>query len=698
MPEASPSYTNELAKEKSPYLLQHAHNPVQWRAWNDAAFEAASREDKPIFLSIGYATCHWCHVMEHESFEDIGVATLLNDHYIPIKLDREEHPDIDAAYMEVCQAMTGRGGWPLTIIMMPDKKPFFSGTYFPKHSSHGRAGLIDILEKIAGLWQKDRMKIVESTSYIYNALQERAKQDFYTELTPDILTETVEIFRQNFDDVYGGFRQSPKFPSPHQLCFLLRMYARTKDESLLAMVTTTLTKMRLGGIYDQVGYGFHRYSTDERWFLPHFEKMLYDQAWLTIAYTEAYQVTREPLFKQTAEEIIAYVDECLTSPEGAFYSAEDADSEGVEGKFYVWKYDEIHALLPESDAHLFCDVFGIERSGNFHDESTGNPLEENIPFLQIPVDVYADTHSLDRDLLTNKLQVIRTTLWKARQKRVRPLLDDKILTDWNGMMIAALAKASAAFGDSRYAERAAKAWEFVESTLLHADGREVLHRYRDDEAAIRGLLDDYAALGFGVYELYQATGNRRYLDATIILAEQVRDKFEDEHGGFFLTEMQHEATPFTGQKQVYDGATPSGNSMAVVNLMKAGTLLQRNDFTESALKAVYAFGKQITSYSAGFTWMLTALEFFTGKRAEIVVHGSQQLPKVQELVVILQQAFLPGFVLIYADDSQEAAWFTTSKADTLIPSVQICENYHCTLPITAPEDLKHYLAHGTLIL
>ncbi len=693
MPEATHKYTNELANEKSPYLLQHAHNPVQWRAWNDAAFEAARREDKPIFLSIGYATCHWCHVMEHESFEDEGVANILNDHYIAIKLDREERPDIDAAYMEVCQAMTGRGGWPLTIIMMPDKKPFFSGTYFPKRSSHGRAGLVDILEKIAGLWAHERSKIVESSAYIYNTLQQRAEEDFYAEFSPEILSSTVDIFRQNYDDVFGGFRQSPKFPSPHQLCFLLRRYAQTHDETILEMVTTTLTKMRMGGIFDHVGFGFHRYSTDERWFLPHFEKMLYDQAWLTIAYTEAYQVTRNPLFRQTAGEILEYVDECLTSPEGAFYSAEDADSEGVEGKFYVWKYKEILEVLGADDTLIFSEIYGIDESGNFHDEATGAPVTDNIPHLKISLAEYAESHSYELQWLENKLQVMRVTLWKKRLKRIRPLLDDKILTDWNGMMIAALAKAAAAFQEPKYVARAERAWQFIQSKMITSSG-ELLHRYRDSEASIHGFLDDYAALAFGLFELYQATGEQEYLIHSTKLMELLLEKFEDEKGGLYQTEILREATPFSRQKQVYDGAIPSGNSMAVVTMMKLGTLLQHKEMTASALRALHAFGKQINSYSAGFTWLLTALDFYVGKRSEVVLQGDRSTPEMQVLTAMLQQAFLPNAVLMY--DATSARTIELSREDKqahsgLTPSVMICEDYHCRLPLRTPEALQEYV-------
>ncbi|MBK9248067.1 MAG: thioredoxin domain-containing protein [Ignavibacteria bacterium] len=686
MPEVLHRFTNELANEKSPYLLQHAHNPVQWKAWNEVAFETARREDKPVFLSIGYSTCHWCHVMENESFEDLGVAHILNEHYISIKLDREERPDIDAVYMEVCQAMTGHGGWPLTIIMMPDKKPFFSGTYFPKNSTHGRAGLVDILEKIAGLWNTDRRKLIESSEYVYSTLQQNTHHDMFAEFSPEILNDTVEKFRQIYDTTYGGFRQSPKFPSPHQLCFLLRMYHSTRDESVLEMVTTTLTKMRMGGIFDHIGLGFHRYSTDERWFLPHFEKMLYDQAWLAIAYTEAYQVTQSPLFKQTAEDILTYVEESLTSPEGAFYSAEDADSEGVEGKYYVWKYDELIAILGEEDGLIFTEVYGIEKAGNFRDEATGTLSSENIPYLKIPLQEYALNHSMEIEYLESKLKSIRSTLSKERTKRIHPIVDDKILTDWNGMMIAALAKAACAFQEPKYLLRAEKAWNFLSSKMLTSDG-ELLHRYRDNDASITGFLDDYAAIAFGLFEMYQAGGKREYLDISTKLSERLLAKFEDEKGGFHQVEKHSEDTPFTGQKIIYDGAYPSGNSMAILTLLKLGTLLQRKDFTESAIRAIYSSGTILTKYSTGLTWLLSSVHYVQSKRSELILCGDSSTSLWEEFTSMIQTAFLPSLVRLYQEDAQELIQLTRPTSSI----VMICEDYSCKLPITSSGELTSYL-------
>jgi uncharacterized protein YyaL (SSP411 family) len=697
MVDSNSKYTNHLINEQSPYLQQHAHNPVNWRAWNEESFAVAEREDKPIFLSIGYATCHWCHVMERESFEDEEVAALLNDKYISIKLDREERPDIDAAYMDVCQAMTGHGGWPLTILMMPDKKPFFAGTYFPKRSTFGRAGIIDILSKIAQLWENERPKIIESSSYIYNSLSTRAQQDFYLEFSADILVRTVEIFSSNFDKDYGGFRQSPKFPSPHQLCFLLRMYRRTGEKSTLDMVMKTLRSMRNGGIFDHIGYGFHRYSTDEKWLLPHFEKMLYDQAWLAIAYIEAYQLTKDEDFRRVAESILEYVSEKLTSPNGGFYSAEDADSEGVEGKFYVWTFDEIIEILGKEDAQLFMDVYGIEPDGNFREEATGNQTSENIPHLENSIEEYALQNNISSDVLRYKLEVIRVKLWKKRKERIHPLLDDKILTDWNGMMIAAYSKAAAAFQEPNYSIKAETAWQFISTKLMRSDGR-LLHRFRNNEAAIPAFLDDYVAVGFGLFELYQATGNEKYLLECIRITDKAIALFEDENGGFFQSERGTEDTPFSNHKQVYDGAIPSGNSMMVHNLFRLGTALQRNDLVEHGLKAIYSFGKQIEQYSAGFTWLLSALEYFTGSRQEIVVQGNTEELFIVEAIQRLQQEFLPTSVILYAHNSTTIPVLTNQfEYSEENPCIHVCENYYCSIPMTSMEQFEIFITKETTI-
>lgn len=684
-------YTNSLIHEQSPYLLQHSHNPVNWRAWNDESFAIAERDDKPIFLSIGYATCHWCHVMESESFEDEEVAGILNNKFVSIKLDREERPDIDAVYMEVCQAMTGHGGWPLTILMMPDKKPFFAGTYFPKRSNFGRAGIIDILERISSLWEDNREKIEESSSYIFNSLQEKSQQDFYAELSPDILSKTVDVFASNFDSSFGGFRQKPKFPCPHQLCFLMRMYRRTGDVSILEMVVTTLNGMSKGGIWDHIGYGFHRYSTDEEWLLPHFEKMLYDQAWLAIAYTEAFQLTKDNNFRSIAENILKYVTEKMTAPSGAFYSAEDADSEGKEGKFYVWHIKEILESLTKEDADLFIDMYDIENNGNFRDEASGGKTGENIPHLKISIEEYAVKNNISVELLQKKLETIRAILHNKRNQRVHPFLDDKILADWNGMMIAAFAKAAAAFQVHAYNNCAETAWKYIQTKMVNENGR-LLHRSRNNETAIPAFLDDYSGLAFGLFELYQSTGNIEYLNESRRLTEEAKVLFEDENGGFFQSEILNNATPFSTQKQVYDGATPSGNSMMVYNLMRLGTLLQRNDFFESGLKAIYSFGKQIEQYSIGFAWMLIALEFFNGARQEIIVLGDKGNLFIAEVSKRLQKEFLPSSVIIYADSTFVYSKFIsefTQKHDK--PSILVCENYHCKLPITTTEQFENFI-------
>lgn len=444
--DGGPDY-NRLVFEKSPYLLQHAANPVNWFPWGESAFTTAKEEDKPIFLSIGYSTCHWCHVMEGESFEDPQVAALLNETFVPIKVDREERPDIDQVYMAVCQAVTGTGGWPLTVILTPDKQPFFTGTYFPKQSRFGRTGLMELIPKINELWENKRDELLESADQIVGFLQQNTSSALGSELEEILLDTAYLQLSDRFDKDQGGFGSAPKFPSAHNLTYLLRYWHHTGEKSALEMVEVTLQKMRLGGIFDQVGFGFHRYSTDSAWLLPHFEKMLYDQAMLVMAYTEAFQATGKGEYAQTAREIIDYVLRDLTSPDGGFYSAEDADSEGEEGLFYLWTPEEFREFLDEEGSELFINLFNLEEGGNFFDEATKSKIGRNILYLKEPLVELSKKINLPEDELSRLWEEVRGMLFGIREKRIHPLKDDKILTDWNGLMIAALAKAASALGE-----------------------------------------------------------------------------------------------------------------------------------------------------------------------------------------------------------------------------------------------------------
>ncbi|HJX13904.1 MAG TPA: thioredoxin domain-containing protein, partial [Dehalococcoidales bacterium] len=521
---------NRLAREKSPYLLQHAANPVDWYPWGDEAFGKAARENKPVFLSIGYSTCHWCHVMAHESFEDPEVGRLLNEGFVAVKVDREERPDIDMLYMTVCQAMTGSGGWPLTILLTPDRRPFYAGTYIPRESRYGRLGLLELLPRIRELWTTRPNDLPDSAARITATLQRAVALPPGAELGEDVLHRAWEELAPRFDTRYGGFGTAPKFPSPHNLTFLLRYGKRTGREEARDMVERTLRAMRRGGIHDHIGFGFHRYATDPTWLVPHFEKMLYDQALLATAYLEAYQATGREEYARTAREIFTYVRRDMTAPEGAFYTAEDADSEGVEGKFYVWTSAEIKQILAPGEADLFTRVFNIREEGNFADGAESGRTGHNIPHLTRPLEEISAELQIPLSKLEQKLEAIRRKLFTHREQRVRPHRDDKILTDWNGLMIAALALGARALGEPEYAAAARQAADFILNNLVGPDGR-LLHRYRDGEAAIPAHLDDYAFLVHGLVELYEATFEVGYLERALALNRQLLEHFWDGGNG-----------------------------------------------------------------------------------------------------------------------------------------------------------------------
>jgi len=505
--------TNRLATEKSPYLLQHASNPVDWYAWGDEAFEKAAKEDKPVFLSIGYATCHWCHVMEHESFEDPIVASLMNEAFVNVKVDREERPDIDQVYMAVCQMLTGSGGWPLTIIMTPDKKPFFAATYIPKQSRYGRMGMVDLVPRVQQFWQSDRDKLMESANQIVGRL-DTTNRNRPGEVPAGVVDAAFEQLAARFDAPRGGFGDRPKFPSPHNLLFLLNYWARTGEAGALQMTEKTLEAMRLGGIFDHVGFGFHRYSTDSEWLVPHFEKMLYDQAMLALAYTDAAQATGSADYERVVREVLAYVLRDMTSPEGAFYSAEDADSEGEEGLFYLWTVDEMVEALENNDGAFAVDLWNADPEGNYLDEATQRKNGTNILHLQETFDDASSRLQIDRNQLDARAEAVRAALFARREGRIHPLKDDKILADWNGLMAAAMARAGKTLHEPDYVDAAAASVDFVLTTMRTPDGN-LLHRYRDGEAAVGAFLDDYAFLTWACLELYDATLDPAHLKRAI---------------------------------------------------------------------------------------------------------------------------------------------------------------------------------------
>lgn len=677
---------NNLIKEKSPYLIQHAYNPVDWFAWNEEAFNKAKEEDKPVFLSIGYSTCHWCHVMEKESFEDEEIAGLMNKSFVSIKVDREERPDIDAVYMAVCQVLTGSGGWPLTILMTPDKKPFFAGTYFPKEGRHGRTGLKDLLPKIDAYWKTQRQDVLVSASQITDAMQQTNDSRFGKDFTDSIMDLAFRQYNERFDHQFGGFGSAPKFPTPHNLLFLLRYFHRTKNNDALEIVTKTLTEMRKGGMYDQIGFGFHRYSTDRKWLVPHFEKMLYDQAMLMLAFTEAYQVTGDELFKQTVYEIYEYVSRELTSSNGGFFSAEDADSEGEEGKFYLWRVEEINQILG-SEAGLFVDLFQLKEEGNFLEPFKGENHGENIPHLLKTVGEYANENDLNVDQLNLRISQSLKKLFEEREKRIHPHKDDKILTDWNGLMIAALAKAGAVFGEEKFVHTAETSIKFISDNLT-VDGGLLLHRFRDGEAAISGNLDDYAFIIFALIELYDATFKVEYLKQAESFQKVLDKHFADDvYGGYFFTSDFAEEL-IVRQKEIYDGAIPSGNAVTMLNLLKLAKYTGKNEYENKALDLSRAFHEQVKATPMGHPFLMVALEFMLAENLEIVIVGNPETEKVSDVISVLRKKFIPNKIVICKNQANSTLLDEISDYMKNLyevdgkPTFYLCKNFTCQLPTT----------------
>ncbi len=675
---------NRLIEEKSPYLRQHAYNPVDWYPWCEEAFEKARKEDKPIFLSIGYSTCHWCHVMERESFEDEEVARILNENYISIKVDREERPDIDAVYMSVCQMLTGSGGWPLTIVMTPDKKPFFAGTYFPKESMYGRPGLKEILLRIAQLWREDRKKVLTASEQILQALLQAEGESYSgAEIGEEILHKGYSQLLSSYDEVYGGFGGAPKFPIPHNLMFLMRYYRRFKKEKALEMVVHTLKRMRLGGIWDHVGFGFHRYSTDRQWLLPHFEKMLYDNALLMVTYSEAYQLTKEGLFSQVVKELGEYMVRDMLSPEGGFYSAQDADSEGEEGRFYLWSVQELREVLSEEELNIVSKVFGIKEEGNFLEEATRRKTGRNILHMKKDLSEYAWELGLQEGALKQRVEEIRSKLFKERDKRVKPLRDEKILTDWNGLAIAGFSKAGVALGREDFIDTANRCANFILERMFDEKGR-LLHRFKDGSAEVLAFLEDYAYLVWGLTELYFATFEDEYLRRAKELTDFTLEHFWDkERGGFFQTPDFGEHV-LVRKKEIYDGALPSGNSVMAFNLVRLSKCLSAPQYEERARQTLEAFSEVLSSFPSAHTFSLIALDLLVKGGFELVC-SSEKETECREGLLELQREFLPeGVFLIDRSGNMKPVDGKTTY--------YLCRNFTCEEPTTDMESLKEKLS------
>jgi uncharacterized protein YyaL (SSP411 family) len=676
-------FTNRLARETSPYLRQHAHNPVDWYPWGPEALERARRLNRPIFLSVGYSACHWCHVMEHESFENNEIAQLLNEHFVSIKVDREERPDLDQIYMASVQLLTGQGGWPMSVFLTPDLRPFTGGTYFPPDDRYGRPGFKKVLRTLAEWWQTRRGEIdavaVQLTEHLQAVGRLEAGEG---ELNPDLLRHAAGGLARAFDPVYGGFGQAPKFPHPMDLRMLLRVWRRFGDEQALHMVRTTLDHMAMGGIYDHLGGGFARYSTDARWLVPHFEKMLYDNALLAVCYLEAYQATGDGFYARVVQETLGWVRREMTSPEGPFYSTLDADSEGQEGKFYVWSAREIEDVLGPEDATLFNAVYGIDPEGNWEH---GHNILHRVKTLP----QYARLYSISEADLATLLERCRPKLFEVRSGRVRPGLDDKALTSWNGLMIDAFARAAQVLDDPEYAAAAARAADFILTRMRGPDSR-LLHTWSaGSEAKLNGYLEDYAYLLEGLVSLYQATFAPRWIEAAVDVAQVMMDQFWDpQEGAFFYTGRDHEAL-IARIKDPHDNATPSGNAMAVTALLRLAELTGRADLREKAETTLRLYRGLLGSNPLAAGQMLIAFDFHLGPVQEIAIVGDPQAEDTRRVLQAIHRGFRPASVVALKSPGD-------SSADAVLPllagktaqgavTTYLCQDFTCQAPLVGAE-------------
>jgi uncharacterized protein YyaL (SSP411 family) len=675
---------NRLAHEKSPYLLQHAYNPVDWYPWGEEAFEKARKENKPIFLSIGYSTCHWCHVMERESFENDSVAALLNRDFVAIKVDREERPDVDRLYMTSMQAMGMGGGWPLNAFLTPDLEPFYGGTYFPPTSMSGRLGMMEVLPRIHEVWEGQREQVVANARKVFEAIDSLSAPDAAAADRESLFVQCARYLAHGYDAEHGGFTTAPKFPSIVNLNFLMRWWARdpSRHADALAMVRRQLDGMRAGGIHDHLGGGFHRYSTDAHWLVPHFEKMLYDQAQLAWAYLEGYQATRDPRYAETARDIFAYVGRDLSAPEGGFYSAEDADSQGEEGRFYVWTPAEVEAIAGKQDAAPFMFRYGVTPQGNFEHDAT--ILHEARSIAET-----ATRFKIDEAEARRTIGRVRERLLVARGKRERPHRDDKVLTAWNGLMISAYARGARVLGDQALRERAERAAEFVWTRLHDSGTGQLSRRWRDGEAKVAGQLDDYAYYALGLIDLYQASLDPRWLARAKTVAEAMIARFWDEQEGGFYESPAGDARLKVRMKDGFDGAEMAGNSVATLDLQLLGTLLDHRDWLEKSRRTFDYYARRLASGAAAMPQLLVAMELAQATPRHIVIAGRPEAPDTRALVAEFDGRFLPHDALLLVDGGprqQDLASLAPFVAP-LAPqhgkaTAYVCVNYACRLPTT----------------
>ncbi len=672
-----PKFTNNLIHETSPYLLQHAHNPVEWFAWSDEAFAKAKNEDKPILISIGYSACHWCHVMEHESFEDEATARLMNENFVNIKIDLEERPDVDQIYMQFVQMTTGSGGYPLNVFLTPDKLPFFGGTYFPPVNRYNMPSFSRVLESIADAWQSRRDELLDSATDILGEMRRVGLAEMSpSQLSLDQLDAAFLGFTKTFDSVNGGFGGAPKFPPPMSLEFLLRYFRQTSDENALAIVKKTCDEMAAGGIYDQLGGGFHRYTVDAIWLTPHFEKMLYDNAQLARIYLHLFQVTKDEFYKRIAVETLEYIKREMLDERGGFYSAQDADSEGVEGKFFVWTPPEIVEILGAEDARIFNYFYDVTTHGNFEEKNilnVKNSLEVSAAQLKISVDELKEV--LDRG---------RKRLFEAREKRIKPFRDEKVLTAWNGLMLATFAEASAILQSAEYLEIARRNADFVLENMRN--GEYLLRTFKDGQAKLNAYLEDYANFADGLIELYQVSGEAKYLREAKSFADLMITEFWDaEAGGFFFTANNHEPL-LMRSKDFYDNATPAGNSAAADVLLKLSKIYGDEKYERFAVTLLRLVAPQIRRYPNAFGRVLSVLEFHLNATKEIIVIGE----KGNALEKEIWREYLPFKVVVLSGGKTEESLPLLENRATVEgkPTAYICENFVCQKPVTSVEDFK----------
>jgi hypothetical protein len=684
--EKEQKYTNRLIHETSPYLLQHAHNPVDWYSWGDEVLARAKKEDKPILLSIGYSSCHWCHVMENESFEDEAIAKIMNERFVNIKVDREERPDLDELYMNAVQVMTGSGGWPMTVFLTPDLVPFHAGTYFPPEDRGGMPGFPKILVVVSDYYRNHREEVGKMETQMKNALHQMVEIIPSQETIDEkILAKAFETFEGQFDSNYGGFGKAPKFPSSMALSFLLRYWKRTGSKEALRMVEVSLEKMANGGIYDHLGGGFHRYSVDERWLIPHFEKMLYDNALLSRTYFEAYQATGEERYRRVAEEVFRYVIRGMKSPEGGFYSTQNADSEGEEGKFYVWSRDQIKEVLGKEKGTPFCGYYGVTPQGNFEGETS-------VLNIASTMEKISELYGISIPELEEVLEEGRQKLYAEREKRIRPDRDEKILTSWNGLMISSFVDGFKVTENERYIEEAKKAARFILEEM-RKDGH-LMRVFHQGKSHVKGYSEDYAFFIQALIDLYEATFEIDWLKEADDLNRRMIHQFWDErNGGFFFTGKENEPL-IARSKNPYDNVIPSSNSVALFNLIRLGYLTGEESLKQKAEQIIHLFYKFLSEHPSGFTHMLSGLSFFLDPE-EIGIIGSKNDLRTKSMLQEIYRAYLPNKILSLKDPQKpiEGSWFPflMEKGVIEVPTTFVCKGFTCLPPVRNEEELKKIL-------